>query len=97
MATQQTSKEQLRLKLMAKEVEAKAREEAVKSMHKPEAKEDDQKAISFDQWWMSLSKRTTVRPHLKEIFWADFKARGCTKKETSAKYYEMLDKFGFKL
>jgi hypothetical protein len=97
MTVQQTSKEQLKLKLKAKAYEAKAREEAVKSIHKSEVKEDDDTIISYDQWWMSLAKRAPVRPHLKEIFWANFKARGCTKNETSAKYYEMLDKFGYKL
>ena len=93
----QTSKEQLKLKLKAKEAETKARAVAAKSVHKPTPARDLSKTVSFDQWWMTVSKNPKVQPYLKEIFWADFKSRGCSKNETSQKYYELLDKFGYKL
>lgn len=98
MIKKKTSQEQLKLKRQAKAAEAQARQEAEKSVRKPvPVKTADQSAISFDQWWMSVAKNPKIRPHLKEIFWADFKSRGYSKKETSQKYYELLDNFGFKL
>jgi len=97
MATQKTSKAQLKLKLIAKKAEAEAKKVAVKSAHKLVKPEEDSTTVSFDQWWMALTKRSVkIRPHLKEIFWADFKSRGCSNKETSQKYYELLDNFGYK-
>lgn len=98
MTNKKTSKEQLKLKLMAKTAEAQVRQDASKTVLKSEpSKKEDKSAISFDQWWMSIAKSPKIRPHLKEIFWADFKSRGYSKKETSKKYYELLDNFGFKL
>lgn len=50
--------------------------------------------LSFDQWWVVLSKRMTLRPSLKEIVWADFNARGIKKEELVARYEEGLKLFG---
>jgi hypothetical protein len=49
---------------------------------------------SFDHWWIVLNKRMSLRPHMKEIVWADFNARGLKKEETVAKYEEGLKLFG---
>jgi hypothetical protein len=73
------------LKAKIKEMEAKKREEVAPEV---EAK------VSFDQWWVMLTKRMTVRPSLKEILWADFNARGVGKEELSSKYDECLKLFG---
>jgi len=51
-------------------------------------------SISFDQWWVALSRRMTLKPSLKEIMWADFNARGIKKEELPAKYEEGLKLFG---
>ena len=50
--------------------------------------------LSFDQWWVALSKRMTLRPSLKEIVWADFNARGIKKEELATRYEEGLKLFG---
>jgi len=50
--------------------------------------------VSFDHWWVILNKRMSLRPHLKEIMWADFNARGLKKEELAAKYDEGLKLFG---
>jgi hypothetical protein len=73
------------LKAKIKEMEAKNREEVVL---------DTEAKVSFDQWWVMLAKRITVRPSLKEILWADFSARGVGKEELSSKYDECLKLFG---
>ena len=49
---------------------------------------------SFDHWWIMLNKRMSLRPHLKEIIWADFNARGLKKEEPAVKYDEGLKLFG---
>jgi hypothetical protein len=73
------------LKTKIKEMETRKREEAALDV---EAK------VSFDQWWVMLTKRMAVRPSLKEILWADFNARGVSKEELSSKYDECLKLFG---
>jgi hypothetical protein len=51
--------------------------------------------VSFDQWWMMIARKITLRPHLKEIIWADFNARGLSKNETEKKYDDTLKVFGY--
>lgn len=53
--------------------------------------------MSFEKWWMMLASKITLRPNMKEILWADFKARGLSKNEEAAKYDEALKLFGIKL
>lgn len=50
--------------------------------------------LSFDQWWMMLTSERPMRPHMKEILWAEFKARGLKKNASKAEYDEALKKFG---
>lgn len=50
--------------------------------------------VSFDEWWVVLNKRMSLRPHLKEIIWADFNARGLKKEELVSKFDEGLKLFG---
>jgi hypothetical protein len=50
--------------------------------------------VSFDHWWVVLNRRMVLRPHLKEIIWADFNARGIKKVDLTAKYEEGLKLFG---
>ena len=75
------------LKRKIKEMETAQREQS-----QPLTKADD--LLSFDQWWVMLGKRMTLKPSLKEIMWADFKARGLKKEELAAKYDEGLKLFG---
>jgi len=75
------------LKNKIKEMETAKRLEAV--VHMP-----PDNMVSFDQWWVALSKRMSLRPSLKEIMWADFRARGLNKEESNAKYDEALKLFG---
>ena len=52
--------------------------------------------VSFDAWYHSrLSK--IPKHHLKEIIFADFKARGLSKEDLVEKYDKALEKYGIKL
>jgi hypothetical protein len=52
--------------------------------------------MTFDGWWMQLTKkRPDIKPHMKEIIWADFRARKLTDKETLFVYNDALKKFGW--
>ena len=51
--------------------------------------------FSFDVWWALASKKGNFRPHLKEIMWADFRARGLNKEETLECFYDALKQFGY--
>jgi len=73
----------------------KIREEQLKNAP-PEPKSDSDDKISYDQWWMLISRKVTLRPHLKEIIRVDFKARGAGKMESEEKYNELLRVFGYK-
>lgn len=79
--------EQKNLKRKIKEMESAKRAE-VEVAPILEAK------VSFDEWWIMLQKRLALRPHMKEIIWADFNARGLKKEELVAKYDEGLKLFG---
>ena len=51
---------------------------------------------NFDTWWVDTSKRLNLAPHMKEIVWADFKARGLKKTATNKQYNDALAMFGYK-
>ena len=91
------TREERDAKRKIKEMEDAARAEAMASapvtMIQPEG--EDQSLMSYDQWWMLAQARKPLRPHMKEIIWADMKARGLGKKETQAKYDEALRLFGY--
>jgi hypothetical protein len=57
---------------------------------------EDQNTMSYDQWWMLAQARKLLRPHMKEVIWADMRARGLDKKETQEKYDQALRLFGYK-
>lgn len=50
--------------------------------------------LSFDQWWMLLQNERPIRPHMKEILWADFKAQGLGKNAAKEQYDAALVRFG---
>ena len=78
-----------KIKLMEK----KKREEALAKM----AEDKAPKEISFDQWWMLVSKKVTIPHHVKEIIRVDFKARGLSDKELEVKFNKALELFGYKI
>ena len=75
------------LKRQIKEMEDAAREQ-----NQAPLQVDD--VLSFDQWWVALSRRMTLRASLKEIMWADFNSRGLKKEDTAANYESALKLFG---
>lgn len=79
------------LKRAIKEMEDKARLENVHASSDPENNDDK---ISFDQWWVMVQAKVSMRPHYKEILLADFQARGLTKLETEQRYNDTLRVFG---
>jgi hypothetical protein len=52
--------------------------------------------IDFDSWWVDINRRVTIKPWMKEIVKADFKARGLQKSETLGKFDDTLRLFGIK-
>jgi hypothetical protein len=73
-------------KNIIKEMENKKRQAVVN------VTKDD--TISFENWWIVVCKRLNLKSWLKEILLADFKGRGLTEKESTAKYEDALKKFG---
>lgn len=49
--------------------------------------------VPFDAWWAHRSKELNPR-HMKEIIWADFKARGLAKMAKPEEYEAALKKYG---
>lgn len=85
------------LKRQIKEMEAAQRSEALKSqpaqIAEPEASAPK---ISFDVWWMYICAKVSLKPWMREIIIADFKARGLKMEETEQKYDDTLRIFGYK-
>lgn len=74
-----------------KQMEAKARDEALKA--RVEASPD---VVEFDVWF---NMRSSIIPgrHMKEIIFADFKGRGLGDKALVAEYDQALQNYGIKL
>jgi hypothetical protein len=79
------------LKRAIKEMEDKLRQEAAPAASNPE---DIDNKVSFDQWWVMIHSKVSMRPHYKEILLVDFQARGLTKLETEQRYNDTLRVFG---
>jgi hypothetical protein len=75
------------LKAQIKEMESKKRVAA------PEKKD---KKVSFDSWYHQR-KQKIAKCHMKEIIWADFKARGMKDKQTMEEFDKALKLYGVKL
>jgi hypothetical protein len=52
--------------------------------------------MDFNVWFALRQKRIPAQ-HLREIIWADFKARGLSKSETMGTFDAALKKYGIKL
>lgn len=90
-------KADIELKRKIKEMEDKARAEAMSNSSYTVIKEEKQEEaqLSYDQWWMIAQSRAKMRPHMKEIIWAEMKSRGLSKNETMSKYDKALRLFGY--
>ena len=90
-------REDYEMKRKIKAMEDQARSEAMASapvkMIQPDG--ENQGKMSFDQWWMLSQGRMKLRPHLKEIIWADMQSRGLAKQEPQEKYDAALRLFGY--
>lgn len=74
--------------------DAEREEILAKAPPKPAA-EVANNSISYDQWWMIVNRKIKLRPWLKSVIFADFKARGAGKIETEKRYNELLGIFGY--
>ncbi len=85
---------------LAKEIrnmERKAREEALKAAAAQEdAGEQKEQLVLFDAWY-ALRANSIPSKHMKEILRADFAGRGLGNKETVEKFDLALEKYGVKL
>ena len=94
--SRKNNREDLEMKRKIKEMENQARVDAMASASFTVVEtENKEEQMSYDQWWMMAQGRQKMRPHLKEVIWADMKARGLSKKETKNKYDEALRLFGY--
>lgn len=90
-------KQQVDLAKEIKDMERKAREEALKAAASQEAVgEQKEEEILFDAWYASRANSIPSK-HMKEILRADFAGRGLKNKETAAKFDMALEKYGVKL
>ncbi len=90
-------KKQVDLMKEIKDMERKAREEALIEASKQEMSESSkEEEVLFDAWYAMRSSSIPSR-HMKEILRADFAGRGLGNKETIAKYDAALGKYGVKL
>lgn len=85
------------IKKKIKEMEATARKEKQAQAIDMQVAAVQNDKISFDQWWMLLCSKKSVRSYLKEILLVDFIARGLTKSETEQTYNDALKLFGITL
>ena len=86
-------------KLLAKqikEMERKAREEALKKAAVQEVAEQSEELVMFDAWY-AMRAGSIPGKHMKEILRADFTGRGLGNKETMAAFDMALEKYGVKL
>lgn len=85
------------LQKQIKEMERKAREEALKKASEQESVEGEQpKDMLFDAWY-AMRAQAIPSKHMKEILRADFAGRGLSNKETVEKFDMALEKYGVKL
>lgn len=91
-----TKKEDLELKMEIKKEEDKKRAEAMSKAEVNVVSTTPENTISYEQWWMMVNKPANLKPWMKEIVWADFKARGMKKEETKESFDAALRKFGIK-
>ena len=90
------AKVDLELRERIARMEKAKRERALKDVPKAPPKKVAE-GIAFKIWWMEISKALNLRPYMKEIILADFKARGLGEKEPKEKYMHALELFGYKL
>lgn len=90
-------KQQVDLAKEIRDMERKAREEALKAAAAQEPAEDKKnEEILFDAWY-AMRANSIPGKHMKEILRADFTGRGLSNKETVDKYDMALEKYGVKL
>lgn len=77
-----------------KEETAKKKAEKKESKPKVITGDEGEKKVSFEQWWMKINRKVSIKSWMKEIIWVDMKARGLSKSETEDKYNEALKLFG---
>ena len=80
-------------RMAIKEREQEMRDEAMKKAEEANIVPTDV-TISYDQWWMKVSKKVKLRYQDKEVILVDFLARGLSKKETEEAYDNALRLFG---
>lgn len=83
----------MELRAKIKEMESKKREEQAQNT----TITSQEQTISFDQWWMGASRKLKLKYHMKEIIWADFKARGLKRNEKRERFDEACGLFGYKI
>jgi len=95
MARKAKTAKEIALAKEIKEMEMAKKKEAMEKAPKVAPVVD--LGVSFDEWWMLLVKKITIRPSYKEVIKADFKARGLGDRASMAEYDKALELYGIKL
>lgn len=70
--------------------------EAHKTMVEEKTQQQEEKALSFEEWWLLREKDIDKPNYYKEILKADFKARGLQKLEKTDRWDWAAKQFGLK-
>jgi len=53
--------------------------------------------LDFEIWWKSIAETLKLKPHMKEIVWADFKSRGLKRYATLEAFNSAMRLFGYEV
>lgn len=85
------------LKDKIKKMEAEKRAKILSSQEVKIVTADPDNKITYDQWWIYVNKKFTLKTWMKEVLKADFKGRGLSDSETRETFDEALVKCGYKI
>jgi hypothetical protein len=75
----------------------KRQEKEARPVSKPQAEQPANNTVTFDVWWSGVAKKLNLPAYLKEVVWADFKARGLQRESTDEQFAKALGQFGYKV
>lgn len=79
-----------------KNLKKQEREKKLQEAAITQTEEAAKKAIPFDVWWIDFSKSRNLKPHIKDILKADFKARKLKDQESRETFDMAAAQFGYK-
>lgn len=75
----------------------KRQEKEAAPVSQPLVEQPANNTVTFDMWWSGVAKKLNLQSYLKEVVWADFKARGLQRESTEDQFVRALALFGYKV